>query len=129
MKHVPPAKFSLQSSWKVLSCNMRSSRFQVRNRGSCSAARAVRSLDPNQPVSRIQNFHQPGCCCPLYLRNLKTRMKTRVAKTIVDAIDTIDVKLVIVETWHPSGRVLISHLSDQCGQMSSSYAGASAGMV
>lgn len=44
-------------------------------------------------------------------------------------MDTIEVRLVMVETWHPNGRVLSSHRSAQCGQTFSSYAGASAGTV
>jgi hypothetical protein len=34
---------------------------------------------------------------------------------------------VMVDTWHPSGRVRTSHRSAQCGQMFSSHAGARAG--
>lgn len=48
---------------------------------------------------------------------------------MVEAMEMRDVKLVTVETWHPRGLVRISHRSARCGQMCSSYAGASAGMV
>lgn len=56
-------------------------------------------------------------------------MATRSANTTVDAMETIDVRLVMVETWQPSGRVRTSHRSAQCGQICSSKAGASAWMV
>jgi hypothetical protein len=39
------------------------------------------------------------------------------------------VRLVIVDTWQPRGLVRISQRSAQCGQMSSSYAGASGWMA
>lgn len=33
--------------------------------------------------------------------------------TSVEAIEMMEVKLVMVETWHPNGRVRISHRSAQ----------------
>lgn len=53
----------------------------------------------------------------------------RRTTTRAEAMDTIEVRLVMVDTWHPNGRVRTSHLSAQCGQTFSSYAGASAGIV
>lgn len=60
---------------------------------------------------------------PLVTPNTRSTTSS-VAKTV-----TMHVRVVMVETWHPSGRVLISHRSAQCGQMFSSYAGANAGMA
>lgn len=116
----------------LASCN------HVLSSGSCSTVLRALFLDHILRrvgcnfQSHLQNLHHPGCCRLWYLRSLlmkKIRKATRSAKTRVDAMDTTDVKLVMVETWHPSGRVRISQRSAQCGQMSSLYAGASAGTV
>lgn len=56
-----------------------------------------------------------------------TAKVTSSTKTRVDAIVTSEVSVVIVDTWHPSGRVRISHRSAQCGQTFSSQAGARKG--
>lgn len=50
----------------------------------------------------------------------RTKPKTKPTNARVDAIVTIVVRVVMVETWHPSGRVRISHRSAQCGHMFSS---------
>jgi hypothetical protein len=59
-------------------------------------------------------------------------MKATTARPItrnVDRTEMIQVKSVIVETWHPNGRVLSSHRSDQRGHMPGLATGARIGIV
>ncbi|CAJ2501175.1 Uu.00g040280.m01.CDS01 [Anthostomella pinea] len=77
-----------------------------------------------QPDTRLQPrlhifFIQPGFFA-LYaptFRTAQTTSTTRSPTSTVDAIVTSDVSVVIVETWHPSGRVRTSQRSAQCGQV------------
>ncbi|KAI1775614.1 hypothetical protein F4818DRAFT_383407 [Hypoxylon cercidicola] len=77
----------------------------------------------------VHIFHHAGFLL-LYAfsrRAPNTANVTSNTKTRVDTIVTSEVSVVIVDTWHPSGRVRISHCSAQCGQTFSSQAGARKG--
>lgn len=77
----------------------------------------------------VHIFHHVGFFL-VYARSRRipnTANVTSNTKTRVDAMVTSDVSVVIVDTWHPSGRVRISHRSAQCGQTFSSQAGAMKG--
>ncbi|KAK5987573.1 Molybdopterin synthase sulfur carrier subunit [Cladobotryum mycophilum] len=73
--------------------------------------------------------YRPSFTTLLQRTTPKTTSPTSPTTASVESIVTTDVKLVIVETLHPSGLVLISHLSAQWGHIPSSYAGASSGIL
>ncbi|KAI1852350.1 hypothetical protein JX266_002528 [Neoarthrinium moseri] len=90
------------------------------------------------PVNVLLLFHLCTAAClqrpkPPARRNANAFLITRTRsnksrkKAIVEAMLTSAVKVVMVETWHPNGRVRISHRSAQFGQTSSSQAGAKSG--
>ncbi|XDG06914.1 hypothetical protein ABKA04_006529 [Annulohypoxylon sp. FPYF3050] len=88
-----------------------------------------RHLTGSRSKSDFEILHQPGFFLPYALthRTPQTASVTSSTRTSVDAMLTSDVRVVMVETWQPSGRVRISHRSAQCGHMFSSPAGARKG--
>ena len=68
-----------------------------------------RSLPPHFSLAQLPNFH-PDTTIPTVINPTKKA--------------TMPVKKVIVDTWHPKGLDLISHLSFQCGHTSSFQIGA-----
>ncbi|KAI1143306.1 hypothetical protein F5Y05DRAFT_408753 [Hypoxylon sp. FL0543] len=86
-------------------------------------------LNANCRQSYVHTFHHPGFFLP-YAVNFQTPETTSVTsstKMSVAATDTNEVIVVMVDTWHPSGRVRSSQRSAQCGHTCSSHAGAMKG--